>query len=204
MIRCDNIHKSKNGVSIFRDISLSLSSDYITVVRGHSGCGKTTLMRCLSLLDKPDSGQIFIDNKKPSVSFGHKISVVFQQLFLWPHLNCKENILSVCPDPEYMLHLADKLNVSSLLDKRPKYLSVGQQQRIALIRALINEPKYLFLDEVTSSLDRKNTLTVESILVELQQKRNVSIFLITHNENIFTHNDTVNLLMENGSIVEGR
>lgn len=195
-MKCVELSKAYDSQSIFKSISLELSPDYITLLSGPSGCGKTTLLRCFTLLEPFDSGHVVIDDKtvrsrdvrkdsqRSALEVYPDVSIIFQQLFLWPHLSCRENIGLVSRDDVFTNEMAKLLHVSESLDKFPNQVSLGQKQRIAIIRALIARPKYLFVDEITSALDDRASGLVINLLSELQRE-GVEIFAISHNPEKF-------------------
>ena len=190
MIVCEGLRKRYGPLEIFSDISLQLEKSQITVLRGPSGCGKTTLFKCLAMLESWDDGIITVNEKSISSVESTKestranllrklgISVVFQQLFLWPHMTCKENIKFVCKE-EFDWSIVERFGLDSLMDKKPSEISLGQAQRIAFIRAISSQPKYLFLDEVTSALDHKNVALISDYINKMKSE-GLSIFAITH------------------------
>jgi len=195
MIKCSNLFKSYGNFPVLKDINMSVSKGEIVVITGPSGSGKTTLLKCLSLLENPDKGIVDINGE----IIGHfpmdikriykeqfpNIGVVFQGHYLWPHLTNSENITLAFNhklDEEQQLYydeLIDRFKVNDFIYKYPNQSSLGQRQRIALIRTLIQNPNYLFLDEITSSLDIEQTSILLNFLEKLKDK-GVGIFLITH------------------------
>lgn len=198
---CKNIFKSYGDRTILNGVSFELKPGEIAVLIGPSGVGKSTLLKCATLIDKPDKGEIILqtEKQKTQLSFPENensvseiypaVSVVFQQLHLFPHLTLRNNLLlplNVKTEkelPENKRELFEKytrkFEVINHLNKFPNESSIGQRQRIALIRALLLEPEFLFLDEVTSALD------VEQVAVLLNEvkeaaKQGIGIFIITH------------------------
>jgi len=179
--------------TLFADVSITVNPGEITVLTGPSGGGKTTLLRCLSLLDSPDSGIVQLDDRvfdfnernKHEVGIPYPyLTIVFQQLFLWPHLTNRENILlplDTCGDAEqeHLSRLVAKFEMANFIDNYPNQSSLGQKQRVALSRALLLNPKYILFDEVTSALDTRRAEFVISELSDLKAS-GVAILLITH------------------------
>jgi ABC-type polar amino acid transport system ATPase subunit len=192
MLRCSGVRKSLGNKTLFADVSISVNQGEITVLSGPSGGGKTTLLRCLSLLDSPDNGIIELDDrifdfngKKPRAVMPYPyLTVVFQQLFLWPHLTNRENILLPLDtygdgEHEHLQRLVAKFEMTNFINNYPNQSSLGQKQRVALARALLLNPKYILFDEVTSALDTRRAGFVISELSDLKAS-GVAILLITH------------------------
>jgi ABC-type polar amino acid transport system ATPase subunit len=194
MIVGENIRKNYGETKILRSISISVERGKITALIGPSGSGKTTLLRVLSLLDPPTSGTVTINGTTYCFPLGEgeqivppwpRVTVVFQQLFLWPHLTLRRNITLPIRDPrklerrEHLDRLIDLLGMAEFIDRFPNEVSLGQRQRAALVRALVLEPEYLLLDEITSALDMEQT---SAVLGHLQSLRNkgTGILISTH------------------------
>lgn len=204
-----------NG-KILKDVSLTIDRSGITVLIGPSGAGKTTLLRCLALLEPPQSGEIRIDDQiytypwpqektfRPPWPF---VTAVFQQLFLWPHLTLRENILLPVRRRKggnrkaELDALVDAFDMGGFIDHYPNEASLGQRQRIALARALMLEPRYLLLDEITSALDVEQIAKILAYLKGLRGK-DIGIFIITHLLGFARHAADHVLFMEKGEIVE--
>jgi ABC-type polar amino acid transport system ATPase subunit len=193
MLRCKDLNKSFGTSKILIDVNIEVIPSQVTVLTGPNGSGKTTLIRALSLLDQPDSGTVELDNKiyrfdlngKPNNEIPYpQITIVFQQLFLWPHLSNRQNItlaFEKLGDEENrrVAKLVDALEMHNFIDKYPNQSSLGQKQRIALARAIVLEPRYILLDEITSALDSHNADIVIKILKE-QKECGTGILLVTH------------------------
>ena len=197
MIEFDNISKKYNDVSVIKNLSGKIEKGKCTAVIGPSGSGKSTLIRILSLLEYPDSGTYRLDNSIeqifPTSNKIHNsliwptISVVFQQLYLWPHLSLIDNIRTVLLandkyKPSTILELNELLDYFDLKElelRFPNQLSIGQRQMVALIRALILEPDYLFLDEITASLDVEHIKKVKEV-IEIQKSKGMGVLFATH------------------------
>jgi ABC-type polar amino acid transport system ATPase subunit len=208
------IRKSYSGKQILEDIDVAIEPGKITTLIGPSGSGKSSLLRALSLLDPPDSGVVELDEIKyifPTKARGKqvtpwpKLTTVFQQLFLWPHLTIRQNIMLPIEHRKGASSridaLMDLLDLQGFRDRYPNQVSLGQRQRAAIARALALEPKYLLLDEITSSLDVEY---VSALLTHLKALRNsgVGILLITHLIGFAKSSADQILFMDNGRIVE--
>ncbi len=218
MLQAKNISFSYGENQIFNDVSLSITPGSITTLIGPSGSGKTTLLRCLALLEHPDKGAIHIDDDfyswpwpqgKQFISPYPKLTTVFQQLFLWPHMTLRENIM--LPDrlsgrdrPEARLQLEEMVEdfeMGDFINRYPNEASLGQRQRVALARALILRPRYLLLDEITSSLDVEQVAKILGCLQKLRSK-NIGVFIVTHLLGFARHAADHVAFMEDGAIIE--
>lgn len=214
MITAYKIIKSYNGKHILNEISLELNRGEITVLFGPSGCGKTTLCRNLTLLECPDSGTINIDNisytfplnNNLNIKPSPKVNLVFQQLFLWPHLTNEQNIKLAVNDftkekENSFIYLTELLKIDDILKQFPNESSVGQKQRVAIARVLILNPEFIFFDEITSALDIVQTNNIVDLLLKLKLD-GIGILIVTH-DIYFMEKIADNLLfMFDGKIVE--
>jgi polar amino acid transport system ATP-binding protein len=185
--------KQRNGQLILDGVDIMLEPGKICVIVGPSGAGKTTLLKTLALLEEPDSGSIEVDGQRYQYPLKRnnpvkpwpKLTVVFQQLFLWPHLTLKQNI-----ELPYFLRTGKKssdrfdelvalFDMEKFVHRYPNETSLGQRQRAALVRALLLEPKYILLDEITSSLDVEQVALILQYLRQLAQS-GIGILIVTH------------------------
>jgi polar amino acid transport system ATP-binding protein len=189
------IQKKIGQQKIFTDISFSLNHGESMLIQGKSGCGKTTLLRCIALLEEIDRGQIIFNNhivsahSKLDKGFDRsQIGMVFQQLYLWPHLTVLENVAlplwlrkkgsKIVANSQATEKLA-QLGIADKVDRYPHQLSGGQRQRVALARALVHAPQLLLLDEITANLDSETAQTVFSLIEDIKTK-GISVILISH------------------------
>ncbi|WP_027711345.1 amino acid ABC transporter ATP-binding protein [Dickeya chrysanthemi] len=194
LIELSEVSKTFSNKKVLDSISLKIEYGEIKVVMGQSGCGKTTLLRCLAQLEKPDSGNIFfhgidVNNKKFNIlEFRKKVGFVFQNYALYRHLNVMDNITLALrkvfniPHNEARrkaLSELEKLDMAEHSMKYPSQLSGGQQQRVALIRALVTDPEIIVFDEPTSALDPLMTREV-GLLIKQLNGRKVTILCVTH------------------------
>jgi len=217
MLRAEKISKSFGGNHVLRDVSVWLKPGTITTLIGPSGTGKTTLLRALAMTDLPDSGEIIVDEQKYifplvpeqklSPSPWPRVTAVFQQLFLWPHLSLRENILLPArnfPRADMDAELNELINVlemKAFIDRFPNEASLGQRQRVALARALMLQPRYVLMDEVTSALDIEQVANILDFLPRLRE-RGIGILLITHALNFARRAADTVLFMDHGQVVE--
>lgn len=188
------IKKSYGGNEVLRGVGITVEPGKITALIGPSGGGKTTLLRALALLDAPDSGTVVLDDTTYDFPLEQgrritppwpRVTVVFQQLFLWPHLTLRENIAlpvkkrNPSAGNGHLEELIEAFDMSHFIDRHPNEASIGQRQRAALARALVLDPAYVLLDEITSSLDVEQVSAILSHLQALRD-RGIGILVITH------------------------
>jgi len=193
----ENLGKKFNRTDILNNVNFSLEKGESMLIQGKSGCGKTTLLRCIALLEAIDQGQIIFNGKVVS-ELGHinrtesrlAIGMVFQQLYLWSHLTVLENVaLPLWLRNGKNQKLADEvaqnqlaqLEIEDKVKEYPNQLSGGQRQRVALARALVHSPQLLLLDEITANLDPETAYKVVGI-VERIIEAGTSVIWVTHSE----------------------
>ncbi|MHA2024422.1 MAG: ABC transporter ATP-binding protein [Candidatus Thorarchaeota archaeon] len=193
--------KGKNTVAAMKDVNLQITAGDFVAVLGPSGCGKSTLLHVMSGLEAPSSGRVLVDavdvtliseRDLPKVR-AQKIGFVFQAFLLVEHLTAYENIESVLwPRNDMTKHEQEERTLAVLrevdmLERRdhfPKQLSGGEQQRVAIGRALVNDPPILFCDEPTGNLDSKTGENILKFIAQLNRERNMTVVLVTHNHDI--------------------
>lgn len=195
-----NISKFFLEKQVLNNVALSVNDQEIVVLMGESGCGKTTLIRCLCDLEVPDSGFIQIDEKvlfdqkktkdKNIIKEWHRdVGMVFQNYHLFPHRTVLQNICDAVVYQKMMskedakvkaMELLKQLNIEDKANEYPYMLSGGQKQRVAIARACILRPKVLCFDEPTSALDAKSIQQLIPIIQRLKQT--MAIIIITHDE----------------------
>jgi len=205
-IRLENVTKSKNGVKILENISMTIPSGKFFALLGPSGCGKTTLLRLIGGFEQVDSGRIFIGNKEITHLPIHErnINIVFQNYALFPHLSVYDNIayslvIAKKPHREKVLKLLKAFDLENHIHKLPTELSGGQQQRVALARAIINEPDVLLLDEPLAALDFKLREKMLLELIDLQSTLLTTFVYVTHDQlEALTVADQMSIMNHNG------
>ena len=182
----------ENNRKLFSEINLHLEKSKIGAVLGSSGSGKTSLLRCIAGLEKPDTGRILFEENSESIDITQKppfkrdIGFMFQSAALFPNLTVKENILfgiQKLPKNEKQNRLEQMLDLTRMseqLNKFPDSLSGGEKQRIALARALAPAPKLLLMDEPFSGLDPDLKENLRSDLLEILRRDGTSVLLVTH------------------------
>lgn len=187
-----NLTKKYGQLTALEDFSLEISSGEFMVLLGPSGCGKTTVLRCIAGLTDITSGEIRIGselvNKLPPKY--RDVAMVFQNYSLYPHMNVYDNIAfplkmrKVHKEKinESVRRIASLLNIDNLLQRKPKEISGGQMQRVALGRALVREPKIFLMDEPLSNLDAKLRTEMRVEIKKLQEKVGITTLYITHDQ----------------------
>ncbi len=198
MITTKNLKFNYNSTTGFDFPDLNCNPAEVLLITGGSGKGKTTLLHLLGGLLRPVSGEINIDSvnlgalseKKLDHFRGENIGLVLQQSHFISSLNVLENVelASWLSDKkkktEKAQNLLELLDLKDQLYKLPSQLSIGQQQRVSIARALINEPKLLLADEPTSSLDDENAIIVANLLSDLSKKYNAALVIVTHDQRL--------------------
>jgi len=208
----NNVSKRFGPTEAVDGATFVVEKQSFTVILGPSGCGKTTLLRTIAGFYEPDEGEIYIDGKIVNTEPPHKRStgLVFQNYALFPHMSVKENIgyglkfkkLSKTESNERILKVGKTLGIENLLDRWPSQLSGGEQQRVAVARALVTEPQVLLLDEPLSNLDAKVRARVRTELKRLQRALGITAIHVTHDqEEALVIGDSV-VVMNKGKIVQ--
>jgi len=187
-----NLTKKFGKVVAVKNLSLEAKDRSFLVLLGPSGCGKTTILRCIAGLETPDEGEIYIGDKLVNdlPPKERDIAMVFQSYALYPHMTAFENIafplkMRRVPKDEIkrrVKEVAELLKISHLLDRKPKQLSGGEAQRVALGRAIVREPKVFLMDEPLSNLDAKLRVYMRAELKRLQQHLKITTIYVTHDQ----------------------
>lgn len=216
MIQVNSISKSFGNLQVLKDISLSVSKGEILAIVGASGAGKTTLLQIIGTLSKADSGSVMIGGKNPfelsdrqlSEFRNKNIGFVYQFHHLLPEFSAVENVMipaliaglsekSARQEAEKMISL---VGLSARLDHKPSELSGGEQQRIAIARALVNKPDVVLADEPTGNLDSATKEDIHKLLFDLRGILGQTMIIITHDEHLASLCDR-KLVMKDGRFV---
>lgn len=209
VIKIKHLNKSFGEVKALQDINLSVPQGQWLAIMGPSGSGKSTLLNILSLMDEQSSGEYLLDgvsvkmlSEEDKIKIRReKIGLIFQQFHLIPYLNALENVMLAqyyhsSVDEEDAKAVLEKVGLSHRLKHLPSELSGGEQQRLCIARALINNPELLLADEPTGNLDEANEQIVLELLRTLKNEGK-TIVLITHNEDLAKQADTM-LILKHG------
>lgn len=210
LIRLENVHKDYGGKQVLKSINLSVRDKEFVTLLGPSGCGKTTTLRIIGGFETPTAGVVYFDEKKCNDVPPHKrqVNTVFQRYALFPHLDVFENIafglrIRKMPEKEINENVSKMLrlvNLSGYEKRTVTSLSGGEQQRIAIARALVNRPRVLLLDEPLGALDLKLRKEMQTELKQIQTQLGITFIYVTHDqEEALTMSDTV-VVMNRGRI----
>ncbi len=194
MLRTENLTKRYSRLEAVKDVTLHIFRGEILTVLGPSGCGKTTLLRMIAGLERPDEGRVLIDGievsspNKMVPPFKRKLSMIFQDLALWPHMTVKGNIKFVMEKNltkdmlrEEIHEILEKVNLIGFNNRYPHQLSGGEKQRLAIARALASRPAYLLMDEPFSNLDLLLKEELQNVVIKLKKDSQIGIIYVTHN-----------------------
>ncbi len=211
-----NIEKYYGELHVLKGVNLDVNRGEIVSMVGPSGSGKSTLLHILGTLDEPASGEILLENRRLQTLKGKSLAAfrnrhigfVFQFHHLLPEFTALENVcipgwIAGRKKSEVKtrgMQLLDLLGVSHRLENKPSALSGGEQQRVAVCRALINNPDIVFADEPTGNLDTANARELHQLFFDLRKQFNQTFLIVTHNETLAEQSDRV-LRMRDGMIV---
>ena len=210
------IYKSnKICTTALNDISLSFCDDSTTAVMGKSGSGKTTLLKVIGTLLIPESGTVSIDGTDiysisetdRSIFRRTQIGFIYQSYDLLPELNAYENIAIAeminnrKPNKDNIIDICDQLGVSGMLSKYPAELSGGEQQRIAIARAISTNAKIILCDEPTGNLDEENSSKIIDYIIDITKTRHLTTIIVTHDKDIAGKADRI-IHLRDGRIAE--
>lgn len=216
MIKVSQVTKSYNNLKVLKGVDLEIKQGEIVSIVGASGAGKTTLLQIIGTLDNPDTGSIsFLDTnvsdlkKKDLAKFRNKnIGFVFQFHHLLPEFTALENVcipgyIGNFPKSEVekrALELLTMLGLEDRVSHKPAELSGGEQQRVSVARALINNPSIILADEPSGNLDSKNAEELHNLFFKLRDEFNQTFVIVTHNEILSDMSDR-KLVMKDGVII---
>ena len=200
MLRATNLEKSYGDLPVLKGIDLEINKGEVVAIVGASGAGKSTLLHILGTLDAPDKGKVYIQDKdvfgqssKNLAAFRNKsIGFVFQFHNLLPEFSAVENVMipgliGQRNDQEVKqraLSLLDMLGLKDRMDHKPSELSGGEQQRVAVARAMINSPDLILADEPSGNLDSKNAVDLHNLFFQLRKDIGQTFIIVTHNEEL--------------------
>lgn len=216
MITGKNIHKRYGTVEVLKGVDVAINKGEVVAIVGPSGSGKSTLLHILGTLDKADTGTVNMNNTEINSLNGKKLAAfrnkhigfVFQFHHLLPEFSALENVCipgwlagrnkaEVKTEAERLLAM---LGLTHRVENKPNQLSGGEQQRVAVARALINKPDIIFADEPTGNLDSANAKELHQLFFDLRKQFNQTFLIVTHNEELAQLSDRV-LYMKDGKIV---
>jgi len=216
MISARNIFKSYGNLEILKGVDLDIKEGEVVSIVGSSGAGKTTLLTILGTLDRPDKGEVMIagenvfamNDKKMAAFRNQNIGFVFQFHQLLPEFTALENVIipaligkkSKKEAEAKAIELLELFNLKDRMDHKPSELSGGEQQRVAVARALINSPKVIFADEPSGNLDSANAKELHQLFFDLRDKFKQTFVIVTHNNELAQMADRT-LVMKDGRIV---
>lgn len=216
MIRVENICKRYGNLEVLKSVNLNIEPGQVICITGASGAGKTTLLQIMGSLDKPDSGRVLFDDtdlyglsaKKMAAFRNRQIGFVFQFHYLLPEFSAVENIMmpaliggeKPAKAKERALDLLSFLGLENRQGHKPSELSGGEQQRVAVARALMNRPQVIFADEPSGNLDTANALSLHRLFFDLKEKYGQTFVIVTHNGNLSSMSDR-RIEMKDGRIV---
>ena len=216
MLSATGIQKNYGQLWVLKGVDINIAQGEIASIVGPSGSGKSTLLHILGTLDKPDKGQVSINgqainflNDRQVAAFRNKhIGFVFQFHHLLPEFSALENVCipgwiagrKKKEVADRAVHLLQTLGLEARVNNKPNELSGGEQQRVAVARALINSPKIVFADEPTGNLDSANARELHHLFFDLRKQFKQTFLIVTHNEELAQMSDRI-LHMKDGNII---
>ena len=216
MLSGRDIHKRYGSLEVLRGVDINVAKGEVVCLVGSSGAGKSTLLHILGTLDKADAGEVSIQGQKINKLSGRalasfrnkKIGFIFQFHHLLPEFTALENVcipgwIAGYTKRDVIKKAEDLLNtlgLSGRLENKPQQLSGGEQQRVAVARALINDPAIVMADEPTGNLDSTNARELHQLFLQLREKSGQTFLIVTHNEELAATSDRI-IHMKDGLIV---
>ena len=214
MIEVKNLHKKFGDLEVLKGISDTIDEKEVVCVIGASGSGKSTFLRCINMLEQPDTGEVIVDgevvNKDNINRVRQKMGMVFQNFNLFGHMTTLNNVMlapmKVKKMPkdearELSIKILDRVGLSDKLDVYPASLSGGQKQRAAIARALAMEPEYMLFDEPTSALDPEMIGEVLDVIRKVAEK-GMTMVIVTHEMKFAREVGTRMIFLDKGEIIE--
>lgn len=220
MIKANHIHKKYGDLQVLNDVNIHIKAGEVVSIVGPSGAGKTTLLQILGTLDQPDSNKnanlklndrniLKLNDKELSQFRNQNIGFIFQFHQLLPEFTAIENVCipafiagkSKQKTEEKAKQLLDFLNLSNRIYHKPNEMSGGEQQRVAVARALINDPKVIFADEPSGNLDSTSAKELHQLFFTLRDRFNQTFVIVTHNQELADMTDR-KLQMKDGKLIK--
>jgi lipoprotein-releasing system ATP-binding protein len=218
MLKATGIYKRYDHLTVLKGVDISINKGEIVSIVGSSGAGKSTLLHILGTLDKADKGQINLNEQQIELLSGSKLAAfrnrhigfVFQFHHLLPEFTALENVcipgwIAGKKKKDVVIRATELLKTLGLgnrLENKPNQLSGGEQQRVAVARALINSPAIVMADEPTGNLDSANAKELHQLFIDLRNKFNQTFLIVTHNEELAKMSDRI-LMMKDGKMING-
>lgn len=219
LLRVRNISKNYGKLTVLRDVSLDVAAGSFVAIMGASGAGKSTLLHIMGTLDTPDAGTVDIAGEKPFLLDKKKIAAfrnkemgfVFQFHHLLPEFTALENICMPLwiggkgkkEAMDQAAFLLEKVGMQHRATHKPAQMSGGEQQRIAIARALAMQPRIIFADEPTGNLDTENAAAIHNLFLQLREELGLTIVVVTHNNDLAAIADRI-LIMKDGAIISDK
>ena len=216
MLSAKNIHKRYDQLEVLKGVDINISKGEIVSIVGSSGAGKSTLLHILGTLDKADGGEVMLNDQRINSLSGRKLSAfrnkhigfVFQFHHLLPEFTSLENVcipgwIAGNKKKEVVIKATELLKTLGLgdrLENKPQQLSGGEQQRVAVARALINNPSIVMADEPTGNLDSANAKELHELFIHLRDQFNQTFLIVTHNQELAKMGNRI-LQMKDGKII---
>ncbi len=216
MIKAEGIYKRFGDLDVLNGIDIEIASSEIVSITGPSGAGKSTLLQILGSLEKPTKGKVYLNDieisalskSKLAQTRNEEIGFIFQFHHLLPEFNALENVCIPAfigkkakkRTEERAMGLLKRLGLSDRALHKPNELSGGEQQRVAVARALINDPKVIFADEPSGNLDSENALQLHELFIDLRNEFGKSFVIVTHNTELASMSDR-QLQMKDGLLL---
>jgi lipoprotein-releasing system ATP-binding protein len=217
LLALENIHRrfqlgNEKYLSVLKGVSLEISQSEIVAIVGPSGAGKSTLLHIMGMIDRPDEGQVILDGRnvfkekdEDLASMRNRdIGFVFQFHHLLPEFTAVENVAMpaliagerMTSASSKAIALLNDVGLEGRLDHKPNELSGGEQQRVAVARALMNSPKLILADEPSGNLDSENAASLHSMILQLRDKHHQTFVIVTHNKDFSAMADRVITLVD--------